>query len=78
PRCFCVVVFLVGPVRENIAYGLPTGSYSMETVYDAAKAANIHSFVCGLPDGYDTLVGEGGASLSGGQKQRVAIARALI
>eukprot|EP00904_Undaria_pinnatifida_P004744 jgi/Undpi1/14270/HiC_scaffold_9.g03919.m1 len=65
-------------VKENIAYGLPEGSYSMDDVYEAAKNANIHSFIYGLPDGYDTLVGEGGASLSGGQKQRVAIARALI
>lgn len=65
-------------VKENIAYGLPEGSYSMDDVYEAAKNANIHSFIYGLPEGYDTLVGEGGASLSGGQKQRVAIARALI
>eukprot|EP00752_Nemacystus_decipiens_P006022 g5439.t1 len=65
-------------VRDNIAYGLVDGSYDVNDVHEAAKAANIHNFVCGLPEGYDTLVGEGGASLSGGQKQRVAIARALI
>lgn len=65
-------------VRENIAYGFADGAYTMADVENAAMAANIHSFVIGLPEGYETLVGEGGASLSGGQKQRVAIARALI
>ena len=65
-----------GTIRENIAYGKPGAS--MEEIIEAAKKANIHDFVTGLPDGYDTLVGERGTRLSGGQKQRISIARVFL
>jgi ABC-type multidrug transport system fused ATPase/permease subunit len=63
-------------IRENIAVGRP-GATDQE-VEEAAKAAELHDFVAGLPQGYDTVVGERGGRLSGGQKQRLAIARALV
>jgi ABC-type multidrug transport system fused ATPase/permease subunit len=63
-------------IAENIAYGRPGAS--REEIEAAARAANAHEFVSGLPDGYDTRVGERGATLSGGERQRVAIARALL
>ncbi|VDO89027.1 unnamed protein product, partial [Haemonchus placei] len=65
-------------IMENICYGLDDPKPSYEQVVAAAKMANIHNFVLGLPEGYDTRVGEKGTQLSGGQKQRIAIARALI
>ena len=65
-----------GSIRENIAFGRPDSS--IESVIEAAKAAQAHEFINELPEGYDTLVGERGVGLSGGQKQRVAIARALL
>jgi len=65
-----------GTIRENIAFGKPEAS--LEQVVGAAKAAAAHDFILSFPDGYDTLVGERGATLSGGQKQRIAIARALL
>ena len=63
-------------MRDNIAYGA-TGA-TQEQVEEAAKAAHIHDFIIGMPDGYDTWVGERGITLSGGQKQRIAIARTLL
>ncbi len=63
-------------VRENIAITDPAAP--LEHVIAVAKLAGAHEFVCELPEGYDTLVGEQGASLSGGQRQRIAIARALF
>lgn len=63
-------------IRENIALIDPGAP--LETVIHAAKMAGAHDFILELPEGYDTIVGEHGASLSGGQKQRIAIARALI
>jgi ATP-binding cassette, subfamily B, bacterial len=63
-------------IAENIAYGRPGAS--REEIEAAARAASAHEFVSRLPDGYDTLVGERGATLSGGERQRVAIARALL
>lgn len=63
-------------IAGNILYGKEDAD--MDQVIEAAKAANAHSFVQGLPDGYQTQVGEGGTQLSGGQKQRIAIARAVL
>lgn len=65
-----------GSVRENIAYSKPAAS--LKEIEEAAKAANAHEFIKGLPQGYDSEIGERGVKLSGGQKQRVAIARAIL
>jgi ATP-binding cassette, subfamily B, multidrug efflux pump len=65
-----------GTIRDNIAYAVPDAP--MEDVIKVAKLARIHDFIAGLPQGYETLVGERGVGLSGGQKQRVAIARTLL
>jgi len=70
-------VFLFhGTVRENILFGRPDASEA--EVIAAAQIANAHTFICALPDGYDTLIGERGVKLSGGQKQRLSIARAVL
>jgi ATP-binding cassette subfamily B protein len=65
-----------GTLAENIAYGKPDAT--REEVIRAAKAANAHDFITRLPEGYDTIVGEGGTGLSGGEQQRVSIARAIL
>ena len=63
-------------IANNIRFGQPEAD--METVIAAAKKACCHDFIMSLPDGYDTVIGEGGASLSGGEKQRISIARAMM
>ncbi len=63
-------------IANNIRFGRPEAS--MEDVMAAAKKACCHDFIMSLPDGYETVVGEGGATLSGGEKQRIAIARAIM
>jgi len=70
-------ILFVASVRDNISFGRPDASE--EEIIAAAKAAQVHDFIINqLVDGYDTRVGERGATLSGGQKQRIAIARALL
>jgi subfamily B ATP-binding cassette protein MsbA len=63
-------------VRNNIAYG--DQQASLQQIHDAARAAHAYDFVEALPDGFDTIIGEGGARLSGGQRQRISIARAIL
>lgn len=63
-------------IANNIRFGQEEAS--MEKVVEAAKKACCHDFIMALPDGYNTVIGEGGASLSGGEKQRISIARAIM
>ena len=63
-------------IANNIRFGRPEAS--MDEVIEAAKKAACHDFIMALPEGYDTVIGEGGATLSGGEKQRIAIARAIM
>jgi ATP-binding cassette, subfamily B, bacterial len=65
-----------GTVRDNIAYGRPDAT--LDEVTAAARIAEAHEFIVGLPDGYDSIVGERGQRLSGGQRQRISIARAIL
>lgn len=69
-------VLFAGSIAENIAYARPSASRG--EVIAAAKAANAHDFIGGLPEGYETKVGERGMLLSGGQRQRISIARAFL
>lgn len=63
-------------IENNIKFGKPAASH--EEVVAAAKAARCHEFIMALPDGYDTVIGEGGATISGGERQRLSIARAML
>lgn len=63
-------------IENNIKFGRPEASH--EEVVAAAKAARCHDFIMALPDGYDTVIGEGGATISGGERQRLSIARAML
>ncbi len=63
-------------IQNNIRFGRPDATE--EEVIEAAKAARCHEFIIALPDGYDTVIGEGGGTLSGGEKQRISIARAIL
>ncbi len=65
-----------GTVEENIAYGRPAAS--RQAIIQAARKAQLHDFICRLPNGYQTIIGERGIKLSGGQRQRLSIARALL
>ncbi len=69
-------ILFAASIRDNIAYGRPGASVT--DIIAAARAANAHGFITELPQSYDTVIGERGATLSGGQRQRLAIARALL
>ena len=63
-------------IENNSRYGNP--SATQEEIIEAAKKARCHDFIMALPDGYETVIGEGGSTLSGGEKQRISIARAIL
>lgn len=63
-------------IENNIKFGCPEASH--EQVVEAAKKARCHDFISLLPEGYNTMIGEGGSTLSGGEKQRISIARAML
>lgn len=69
-------VLFTGTIKENIRWGKPDATD--EEIIDACKAAQAHDFIMSQPDGYDTVLAQGGQNLSGGQKQRLCIARAII
>lgn len=70
------VFLLPESISDNVAYGCPQAT--KEAVMNACKCANIHDFIVGLPQGYDTQIGERGVRLSGGERQRISIARAFL
>lgn len=65
-----------GTIKDNIGYGRPGASF--DEIVEASIAANAHEFIVGKPDGYDSVIGERGATLSGGERQRVSLARAIL
>lgn len=73
---FQTVYLFADTIENNIRFGRPDAT--REEVIEAAKKACCHDFISQLPDGYDTVIGEGGATLSGGEKQRISIARAIM
>ena len=70
------VYLFADTVENNIKFGCPDATH--EQVVEAAKRACCHDFILSLPEGYDTIIGEGGSTLSGGEKQRISIARAIL
>ena len=70
------VYLFAGAIENNIKFGCPNAS--RDDVIAAAKKAQCHDFISALPDGYQSMIGEGGTSLSGGEKQRISIARAML
>ena len=70
------VYLFVDTIENNIKFGCPDATH--EQVVEAAKKACCHEFISSLPEGYETVVGEGGGTLSGGEKQRISIARAML
>ena len=73
---FQAVYLFNDSIENNIKFGKPDATH--EEVVAAAKAARCHDFISALPEGYDTVIGEGGATLSGGERQRLSIARAML
>lgn len=69
-------VLFTGTIKENLKWGNPDATD--EEIIEACKAAQAHDFISGFPNGYDTVLGQGGVNVSGGQKQRLSIARALL
>lgn len=70
------VYLFADTIENNIKFGCPDATH--EQVVEAAKKASCHNFISALPEGYDTIIGEGGGKLSGGEKQRISIARAML